>query len=75
MRIIQIGPYPIDERKILGGVQTSVYGLSKIQKREHQVFILDFPRKNIKIDEVELINGVTVYRFSSFKNKIQLLFS
>jgi glycosyltransferase involved in cell wall biosynthesis len=71
MRIIQIGPYPIDERKILGGVQTSVYGLSKIQKREHQVFILDFPRKNIKIDEVELINGVTVYRFSSFKNKIQ----
>jgi glycosyltransferase involved in cell wall biosynthesis len=68
MRIIQIGPYPIDENKILGGVRTSVYGLSKELIKQHEVFVLDFPNKNIPSDYLETLSNIKVHRIKSVGN-------
>lgn len=62
MTIVQIGPYPIDPSLIKGGVEASVYGLSKEQSKHHRVFVIDIPRGD-KQDKIENDSGLAVYRF------------
>lgn len=44
MRIVQIGPYPIERGKVCGGVEASVFGLSQGQSNIHEVHVFDVPR-------------------------------
>lgn len=62
MRIVQIGPYPINENLIQGGVEASVYGLSHEQSKASDVFILDIPRLGIE-DKTEVTERTTIFRF------------
>ena len=57
MKIVQIGPFPIDPKCIRGGVESSVYGLAIEQAKSHEVHVFDFPRFN-QPDIVEEINSV-----------------
>jgi len=65
MKIIQIGSFPLDVFCIEGGIEASVYGLAIEQAKSNQIFVIDFPRKNIEKDYIEEINGIKVFRFSS----------
>jgi glycosyltransferase involved in cell wall biosynthesis len=71
MKIVQIGPYPLDENKVFGGIQTSIYGLSKVQKEKHEVYILDFPKSGINNNFVEKLNKLTIFRFKAYSKKSQ----
>jgi glycosyltransferase involved in cell wall biosynthesis len=62
MRIVQIGPFPVDRSLIRGGVESSVYGLAQEQAKTSSVFVIDVPRLDIK-DSVEEYERLTVYRF------------
>ncbi len=64
MRIVQIGPFPIDRSLIRGGVEASVYGLATEQAKTSEVFVVDIPRLGIE-DSIEELNGLTVYRFNN----------
>ena len=64
LKIVQIGPYPISDQIISGGVEASVYGLANEQSKSHTVFVIDFPRKNIE-DFVERKDNLTVYRYKN----------
>ena len=44
MKIVQIGPYPISETIVKGGVEASVSGISRALAVRHDVYVLDFPR-------------------------------
>ena len=58
MKIIQIGSFPIDASSIKGGVEASVYGLTIEQAKNHQLFVIDTPRREIDKDFTEEINGI-----------------
>lgn len=62
MRIVQIGPFPIDRLLIRGGVEASVYGLATEQAKTSCVFVMDIPRLEGE-DSMEKSDGLTVYRF------------
>lgn len=64
MKIVQIGPFPIDPKCIRGGVESSVYGLAIEQAKEHEVHVFDVPRFN-QPDIVEEINSVFVHRYTN----------
>ena len=64
MRIIQVGPYPVSVDCIRGGVESSVYGLSKALLNEHQVYAFDNPRLDGQ-DSIEQIDNVQVYRYKN----------
>lgn len=62
MRIVQIGPFPIDRSLIRGGVEASVFGLALEQAKTSSVFVIDIPRLGVG-DSIEDYDGLTVYRF------------
>lgn len=62
MRIIQIGPFPLQADYIRGGVEASVYGLTKELFKNAEVYVMDVPRIGIE-DSIDCIDGITVYRF------------
>ena len=62
MRIVQIGPFPVDASLIRGGVEASVFGLALEQAKTSKVYVIDFPRLDIA-DSVEEFNGMRIYRF------------
>lgn len=62
MRIVQVGPFPIDRLLIRGGVEASVYGLATEQAKISTVYVIDIPRLEAK-DSIENSDGLTVYRF------------
>ena len=64
MRIVQIGPYPIDPSVIRGGVESSVFGLVQEQAKKNDVFVMDIPRIS-GLDRIERFGNLTVYRFSN----------
>jgi glycosyltransferase involved in cell wall biosynthesis len=65
MKIIQIGPYPLDANHIRGGVEASIFGLSSELSKSHKVLVMDIPRVTIINDYIENENNPTIYRFSS----------
>lgn len=64
MRIVQVGPYPIDSSIIRGGVESSVFGLVQEQAKKNDVFVMDIPRLS-GADGIEHFESLTVYRFSN----------
>ena len=66
MKIIQIGSYPLDTKLIRGGVEASIYGISKELSRENEVVVIDLPRLNISKDYQEKIGSIEVYRFKNY---------
>lgn len=62
MKIVIIGPYPLDETIIRGGVESSVFGLATELAKEHQVYVMDSPRQGIA-DSIENHDTHIVYRF------------
>lgn len=62
MRIVQIGPFPIDRSLIRGGVEASVFGLATEQAKTSSVFVVDIPRLGGE-DSIEKGDNLTVYRF------------
>lgn len=61
-RIIQIGPFPQSIERIQGGVEASVFGLSKVQSASYEVHVFDIPRIGGSRC-VEKVEGVIVHRF------------
>ena len=64
MNIIQIGPYPISEECIHGGVEASVYGLVQELAKDHTVDVFDIPRLGEK-DRVERYGNLTIHRYAN----------
>ncbi len=64
MRIVQVGPYPVDPSVIRGGVESSIFGLVQEQSKSNDVFVMDIPRLS-GTDNVEYFGAITVYRFSN----------
>lgn len=62
--IVQIGPYPLSEKLISGGMEASVYGLANEQSKSQTVFVIDFPRKDLE-DSVEKKDNLTVFRYKN----------
>ncbi len=62
MKIIQIGPYPLSDSIICGGVEASVYGLSKALAKTDEVYVMDIPRMD-SCDACEEKDNLKVYRF------------
>lgn len=68
MRIIQIGQFPLNSSLIKGGVEASIYGLSKELSQEHEVYVIDTPRLELRNDFSETIEGIKVFRFNNIGN-------
>lgn len=62
MRIVHIGPYPVERGKVCGGVEASVFGLVQVQSRNHEVHVFDFPRIEGS-EEIGYDEKVLVHRF------------
>ena len=61
-RIVQIGPYPLANNCVCGGVEASVMGLSSELSKEFEVHVFDIPRMDGRLETVK--NGaVLVHRF------------
>lgn len=60
--IIQIGPFPLSSNHIQGGVEASVFGLTKALGTMHEVHVFDAPRIGGSC-VVEKIESVIVHRF------------
>lgn len=66
MKIVQIGSYPLDSTCIKGGVEASVYGISKsLSNLQNDVWVIDLPRVSIKSDVSEKDGLLTIFRFSA----------
>ena len=64
MNIVQIGPYPISQECIHGGVEASVYGLVQELSKNHIVDVFDIPRIGEK-DRVERYGNLTIHRYAN----------
>jgi glycosyltransferase involved in cell wall biosynthesis len=65
MKIIQIATFPLDSKRIKGGVEASVYGLAMEQARKHNVVICDLPRTDMQQDEYTSSDTFQIARFAS----------
>jgi glycosyltransferase involved in cell wall biosynthesis len=65
MKIIQIGSFPVNSKKIQGGVEASVYGLAMVQARSEEIIIIDVPRTDLNKDDIEKLGSIKVFRFSA----------
>lgn len=75
MKIIQIGSFPNDVSCIKGGVEASVYGLAMEQAKNNNLIVIDVPRVEVRVDNVETISAIKVFRFSTKgKNNYSALF-
>lgn len=62
--VIQIGPYPISKDCIRGGVESSVFGLSRALSKKDSVYVIDYPRLDGE-DKVEVDGNITIYRYAN----------
>jgi len=73
MVIAQIGTYPLDVNSVKGGIEASIHGLSSVLKNENEIFIFDTPRRSLENDFIEIIEGITVYRYFGKNNNYNSL--
>jgi len=64
MIIIQVGSFPLSIDCIRGGVESSVYGLSKALVRDHIVHVFDVPRLGGE-DQTSIVDGIIVHRYKN----------
>lgn len=64
LTIAQIGSFPISVDCIRGGVESSVYGVSKALSQTHNVHAYDVPRLGGE-DKQENLNGIVVHRYEN----------
>lgn len=64
MNIVQVGPFPLSADCIRGGVESSVFGLTKELAKDHVVDVFDFPRLAGK-DAVERQGPLTIHRYNN----------
>lgn len=62
LSIVQIGPYPVDEKVIRGGVESSVFGLACELAKTNKVTVLDIPRFELA-DGIEQRETLRICRF------------
>lgn len=62
MIIIQIGQFPSNVDYIKGGVEASVYGLTKELSKNADVFVMDVPRIGFE-ETIERLGDITIHRF------------
>ena len=60
--MVQIGLFPLSSDLIRGGVEASIFGLSKVLSATHEVHVFDFPRIGGS-HLVENVESITVHRF------------
>ena len=65
MIIAQIGPFPLNNECIKGGVEASIYGLSMELIKSNNLLIYDIPRPNINEDYIEKNGCLRIFRFYS----------
>ncbi|MDP4240549.1 MAG: glycosyltransferase family 4 protein [Bacteroidota bacterium] len=65
MKIVQIGPFPLDATCIKGGVEASVYGLATELAKNHILTVIDVPRTDLHQDKIDCVDGITIFRFTS----------
>lgn len=65
MYIVQIGSYPLTPDKIKGGIEASVYGLTKELIKENNVIVFDMPRHTLSEDYIETLDTLKIYRYAS----------
>lgn len=68
MRIVQIGSYPISGDRIRGGIEASVFGLSKEQSNANEVHVFDTPRIGGE-NAVETDGRVIVHRYCNKRSR------
>ena len=64
MIIIQVGSFPLSIDCIRGGVESSVYGLSKALVRDHIVHVFDVPRLGGE-DQTSIVDGIIIHRYKN----------
>jgi len=71
MRIIQIGPFPVDEMLIKGGEESSVYGLTNMLKYENEVCVLVVPINSVSKDYTVQDDNIIIHYFRNYiKNNL-----
>jgi glycosyltransferase involved in cell wall biosynthesis len=72
MKIIQAGNYPIDYSIIKGGVQSSIFGLTKELAKNNEVTVIAYPKKEIVQDyTIKDDDGINIhYLKNSFKFQV-----
>ncbi len=73
MVIAQIGTFPQNIKKIRGGIEASVSGLSFALSKENSIFVFDTPRNDLENDFVEINEDVTIYRYRGKGNNFNSL--
>jgi glycosyltransferase involved in cell wall biosynthesis len=67
MKIIQAGIYPIDYSIIKGGIQASIFGLSKELAKTNEITVIAYPKKEIVQDyTIKDNNGINIYYLRNF---------
>ncbi len=73
MKIAQIGVFPLNGNIVKGGIEASVFGLTNILSKEHDLFVFDSPRNSIQYDYVEKNNSITINRYFGKNNNFRSL--
>jgi glycosyltransferase involved in cell wall biosynthesis len=69
MKIVHRGPYPLEINCIKGGGEASIYGRTMQLSKEHELSVIDIPRKKLSKDFKENKNGLSIFRFSAKGNR------
>jgi len=71
MKIIQIGNFPLDYNVIKGGVEASIFGITKALAKNNEVKVISFPNKFLEKDQILHDENILIhhlanpYRFNS----------
>ena len=69
MRVVQIGPFPLDSTLIRGGVEASIYGLSVELAKTNEIIVFDLPKFSNSSDTIETQANFQIYRFYTRYNR------
>ena len=71
MRIVQIGNFPLNYNVIKGGVEASIFGITKALAKSNEVKVISFPNKFLEKDQILYYENISIhhlanpYRFNS----------
>jgi len=65
MKIVQIGDFPLDYNVIRGGVEASVFGITKALAKDNEVEVISLPNKYLKEDQISNYENVSIHHLAN----------
>jgi len=65
MKIVQIGNFPLDYNVIIGGVETSIFGITKALAKNNEVKVISSPNKLLEKDQILFYENIEIHHLAN----------